>query len=72
MGEPAEFSRMLSTDEVADLGPLPDPDIQSPTTNLVESASESAAEVHYPGVAPAAKTAAADDVFPDPPVIEED
>jgi hypothetical protein len=63
----SEFSRMLSAEEVAALGPLPDIDAEAPTTSLAGE-GESTASVHFAGIEPATKSEA-DDELPDPAPI---
>lgn len=70
--ENSELSRMLSADEAAELAPLPESDVETPTTSLPESASQSTAAVHYPGILTSAQSDAESDEVPDPaPVTEE-
>lgn len=67
----SKLVRMLDADEAAQVAPLPASDIETPTTSLSSSASQSTASVHLPGIAPAAQSNAADTI-PDPvPVRKE-
>jgi hypothetical protein len=66
MADAAQPSRALSADEVSALGPPPDADAETPTTNLFDQQSQSTAEVHFPGVASSATYAADIDMLPDP------
>jgi hypothetical protein len=70
MGQSAKLSRALSADELAELGPPRDADAETPTTSLIDLKSQSTAEVHFPGIASSAKSAA-DDTVPDPAPVEE-
>ena len=67
----SELFRTLSADEAAELAPLPDTDVESPTTSLSESAEQSTAEVCYSGVAAAAQSDSENDDLPDPAPVEE-
>ena len=70
--ENSELSRMLSADEAAELAPLPESDVETPTMSLPESVSQSTAAVHYPGIMPSTESDAESDAVPDPaPVTEE-
>jgi hypothetical protein len=70
MEHSAKPSRALNADEVAELGPPPDADAETPTTSLIDLKSQSTAEAHFPGIASSAKSAAEYDTIPDPaPVI---
>lgn len=62
----SELTQPLSDDELASLGPLPNPDVESPTTSLVGLTSGSSAEIHLPGVAASPRSAAGEDALPDP------
>jgi hypothetical protein len=73
MNDAQDLVRSMSADEVSALGPLPDPDTVSPTTDRDDRAPASTAEVHSPGVLPAAHYAAADDdPFPPPRSLTEE
>lgn len=52
MGDDTQLARAMDEAEVADLGPLPDPDQVSPTTDRDERPSASTADEHRPGVLP--------------------
>jgi hypothetical protein len=68
----SDLFRTLSADEAAELAPLPDTDVETPTTSLSEDASQSTAAVHYPGIAPSAQSDSDNDDLPDPaPVSKE-
>ena len=68
----SELFRMLSADEAAEVAPLPASDIETPTTSLPTSTSQSTASVHFAGDAPAAQSNIDADVIPDPvPVPKE-
>jgi hypothetical protein len=61
----AKLSRALTADEASELGPAPD--VETPTTSLMNLKSHSTAEAHFPGIASSAKSAAAKhDTIPDP------
>jgi hypothetical protein len=60
----SELSRMLSAEEVAELGPLPDINEEAPTTSLAGK-GDSSASVHSAGIEPATESAAGDEL-PDP------
>jgi hypothetical protein len=64
--EHTKLSRMLSADEAAELGPLPQSDEESPTTDLFETASQATAAVHFPSSAASAPAPAENDTLPDP------
>ncbi len=66
---PSELSRMLTAEEVAELGPPPTSDIETPTTGLVKEGDSTASE-HFAGIAPATESAD-DDVLPDPLPVKE-
>ena len=70
--ENSELSRMLSADEAAEFAPLPESDVETPTTSLPESVSQSTAAIHYPGIAASGQSDAEGDEVPDPaPVSQE-
>ena len=69
--EHSKLSRSLNAEEVAALPPPPDADAESPTTSLVGLKSQSTAEVHFPGIASPAKSAAEYDKVPDPAPLKE-
>ena len=71
MEQSAKPSQALTADEVAQLGPPPDADVETPTTSLIDLKSQSTAAVHFPGNAPSAKSAAEYDTVPDPAPIKE-
>jgi hypothetical protein len=71
MADAAQPSRALSADEVSALGPPPDADAETPTTNLFDSNAQATAEVHFPGVAESAQYAAQRDTLPDPASAKE-
>jgi hypothetical protein len=71
MEHSAKPSQALSADEVAELPQPPDADAETPTTNLIDRKSQSTAEVHFPGIASSAKSAAGYDTVPDPAPVKE-
>ncbi len=71
MEHPEQLSRSLTADEIAELGPPPGGDVESPTTSLADPKARSTAEAHFPGVAPAAKAAADGDTGADPAPLKE-
>ncbi len=70
--ENSELSRMLSADEAAELAPLPESDVETPTTSSPESISQSTAAVHYPGIAQSEQSDAESDTVPDPASVPEE
>jgi hypothetical protein len=76
MTDAQDLVRAMSADEVAALGPLPDPDTEDPTTDRDERPSAMTAEVHSPGVLPSAPSAQYDaggfDPFPAPRSLSEE
>jgi hypothetical protein len=65
------LSRALTADEVAELAPPPDADVETPTTSLIDLRSQSTAEAHFPGIASSPKSAAEYDSLPDPTPVKE-
>lgn len=73
MTDAQDLVRAMSADEVAALGPLPDPDTEDPTTDRDERPSAMTAEVHSPGVLASAQYDAGDfDPFPAPRSLSEE
>lgn len=73
MTDAQDLVRAMSADEVAALGPLPDPDTEDPTTDRDERPSAMTAEVHSPGVLPSAQyDAGGFDPFPAPRSLSEE
>ena len=71
MEQSAKPSRALTADEVAELGPPPDGDVETATTSLPDPKSQSTAEAHFPGITSSAKSAAGYDTLPDPKPLKE-
>ena len=74
MEDSAKLSQALDADEVAELGPPPDAEAETPTTSLIDVKSQSTAEAHFPGIASSAQSAAEydeDDTVPDPAPAKE-
>lgn len=73
MNDPKGLVRGLNADEVAALGPLPDPEAVSPTMDRVNRTPDSTADVHAPGVlASSAYEAVESDPFPPPRSMTEE
>jgi hypothetical protein len=62
---------MLTAEEVAQLGPLPDPNVVTPTTSLAESRSQSSGSVLVAGSELEVQSEA-QDTIPDPAPVSED
>jgi hypothetical protein len=65
MEDSAKLSQALDPEELAELAPPAEVDVETPTTSLIDPKSQSTAEVHLPGIASSAESAAYDTV-PDP------
>lgn len=73
MSDSNELVRSLSTDEIAALGVLGDPDVVSPTTDRDDRSPVSTADVHSPGMlASAPYDLVDDDPFPPPQNMTEE
>jgi hypothetical protein len=71
MEHSAKLSRALNADEVAELGPLPSADSETPTTSLIDLKPQSTAEAHLPGTASSPKSDEKYDRVPDPTPVKE-
>lgn len=73
MNDPNELVRSLEADEIAALGPLPEPDIVTPTMDRDYRMPDSTADVHSAGVLSSSSYAVVeDDPFPPPPSMTEE
>jgi len=73
MSDPQALVRSLNADELAALGPLPDPDVVSPTTDRHNRTPNSTADAHAPGVLESPTHAVAEgDPFPPPRSLTEE
>jgi len=73
MNDAKDLMRSMSAEEIEALGPLPDPDMVSPTTAREDHAPASTAEMHSSGVvASSAYEVADDDPFPPPRSLTEE
>ncbi len=66
MNDPNELVRSLEADEIAALGPLPEPDSVTPTMDRHDRTPDSTADVHAAGVL-ASSSYAVDEGDPFPP-----
>ncbi len=66
MNNPNELVRSLEADEIAALGPLPEPDAVTPTMDRDDRTPASTAEAHAPGVL-SSSSYAVDEDHPFPP-----
>jgi hypothetical protein len=73
MNDPNALVRSLEADEIAALGPLPEPDTVTPTTDLDDRTPESTADAHAPGMLTSPSYAVdEDDPFPPPRSMTEE
>ena len=71
MDPSSKLSRALNADEVAELAPPPDADVETPTRSLIDLKSQSTAVAHFPGIASSPKSVAEYDTVPDPAPVKE-
>ena len=73
MTDPNDLVRSLEAEEVTALGPLPEPDAVSPTTDRHDRTPESTADAHAAGVLSSSSYAVEDgDPFPPPRSMTEE
>ena len=73
MDNPNELVRSLEADEIAALGPLPEPDAVTPTMDRDDRTPESTADVHAAGVLTSSSYAVDEgDPFPPPRSMTEE
>jgi hypothetical protein len=75
MNDPNELVRSLEADEIAALGPLPEPDAVTPTMDRDDRTPGSTADVHAAGVLTTSSSSYAvdeDDPFPPPRSMTEE
>ncbi len=73
MNDPNELVRSLEAEEIAALGPLPDPDAVTPTMDRDGRTPDSTAEVHAAGVLTSSSYAVDEgDPFPPPRSMTEE
>ena len=73
MADANEFFRSLDADETEALGPMPDSEEVTPTTDRVSRAVPFTAEVHHPGALEQSSSyKAGEDRFPPPQSLSEE